>query len=155
MVRIFVAALAIGMLLSGAAMAQTKKAAADGKEPPACSAIKFRPVPSGMADGEQDAGLYKSRFGTIMVRANVKGGEAQDYFVVVNGKKPQAIAGGPPAHVAECLKEKKIAAPMKVSTGPCAGSALHVVIDRSHGQKVMMLIARDAREWKMCSASAV
>ena len=155
MVRIFVAALAIGMLLSGAAMAQTKKAAADGKEPPSCSAIKFRPVPSGMADGEQDAGLYKSRFGTIMVRANVKGGEAQDYFVVVNGKKPQAIAGGPPAHVAECLKEKKIAAPMKVSTGPCAGSALHVVIDRSHGQKVMMLIARDAREWKMCSASAV
>jgi len=101
MVRIFVAAFAIGVLVSGAAVAQTKKAAVDGKVPPACSAIKFRPVPSGMADGEQDAGLYKSRFGTIMVRATVKGGEAQDYFVVVNGKKPQAIAGGPPAHVAD------------------------------------------------------
>jgi hypothetical protein len=154
MVRLLVTALAVGLMLSGAAAAQTKKAA-DGKEPPACSAIKFRPVPSGMADGEQDAGLYKSRFGTIVVRANVKGGEPQDYFVVVNGKKPQAIAGGPPAHVADCLKAKKIGAAPKLAGGPCVGSALHVVIDRSHGQKVMMLIARDGRDWKLCSASTV
>ena len=155
MVRIGVAVLAIGLLLSGGAAAQTKKAPADGKEPPACAAIKFRPIPSGMADGEQDAGLYKSRFGQITVRANVKGGEPQDYFVVVNGKKPRPIAGGPPAHVADCLKAKNIAAPLKLSTGPCAGSSLHVVVDRSHGQKVLLLLAREGREWKLCSASAV
>lgn len=147
MVRFLVVALAL-VLASGAASAQTK-------EPPTCAAIKFRPVPSGMADGEQDAGLYKSRFGTIIVRANVKGGEAQDYFVVVNGKKPPTVQGGPPAHVADCLKAKKIAAATKLSTGPCVGTALHVVIDRSRGQKVLMLIARDGREWKICSASAV
>jgi hypothetical protein len=154
MLKYLVIGVAVSLLAGGAAMAQTKKTA-DGKEPPACAAIKFRPVPSGMADGEQDAGLYKSRFGSIVVRANVKGGEPQDYFVVVNGKRPQAIAGGPPASVESCLKAKKIAAPMKLSTGACTGQSLHVVIDRAQSQKVLLLIARDGREWKMCSASSV
>ena len=148
MLRYFVAVLAIGVLASGAASAQTK-------EPPSCAAIKFRPVPSGMADGEQDAGLYKSRFGQITVRANVKGGEPQNYFVVVNGKKPQAVSGDVPAYVADCLKAKHINAPLKLASGSCTGSALHVVIDRSHGQKILLLIARDGRDWKLCSASTV
>src|SRR5262249_57282546 len=41
------------------AIAATKPPA--GKAPPACAAITFRAVPSGMTDGEQQAGMYKSR----------------------------------------------------------------------------------------------
>jgi len=29
------------------------------KEPPTCAAIGFRPLPSGLSDGDQDAGVYK------------------------------------------------------------------------------------------------
>ena len=33
--------------------------------------LTFRPVPPGLTDGEQDAGLYKSRFGKIALKAEV------------------------------------------------------------------------------------
>src|ERR687883_1947074 len=84
----FVGAALLGAVaLSSAAMPAT---AAVQKGPPSCAAIKFRPVASGMQDGEQDAGLYKSRFGKIELRATVKQGEAQDYFIVSNGQKAGA-----------------------------------------------------------------
>ena len=64
----------IGLLsLAGASLALPLQAQS-AKEPPSCAAIKFRAVPSGMTDGEQDAGLYKSRFGRIELKATVKTG---------------------------------------------------------------------------------
>lgn len=136
------------------AQAQTKKAD-EGGGPPACSAIKFRPVPPGMSDGEQDAGLYKSRYGRIVVKTNVKNGDAEGYFVELNGKKLAPIATGAPASAEACLKEKKITVALKPDSGACVGSHLQVVIDRSQSQKVMMLVVRKDKGWIMCQVAAV
>src|SRR5215472_5553410 len=67
------------------------------KGPPPCGALTFRPVPPGMADGEQQAGMYRSRFVSLAVKATVKQGEPIDYFVVAGGKR----IGGAPATLPE------------------------------------------------------
>src|SRR5689334_6042589 len=95
------------------------------KEPPSCAAIRFRPLTSGMQDGEQDAGLYKSRFGKLEVRATVKGGEAQDYYVVANGKKLTPVSGGLPKSAASCAQQKKMPTPAsQAAASSCTGDAL-------------------------------
>lgn len=126
-------------------------AAAADKEPPSCAAITFRPVPSGLTDGEQDAGLYKSRFGKIEVKATVKSGEAQNYFVVVNGKPLSALTGGLPASVSSCAKAKRFAA---VGNPPaiCMGDKLAVVIDHAGDKRYVLFYAHHNGEWHFCSA---
>src|SRR5690348_13118306 len=46
-----------------------------------CAAIAFHPVAPGTADGQQEAGFYKSRLGRIEVRASVRGGTVTRYYV--------------------------------------------------------------------------
>ena len=94
--------IASGALVVLMGLASPALAAAPEKTPPACAAIAFRPVASGMTDGDQDAGLYRSRFGRMVLKATVKGGEAQDYHVEVDGKQP-AAAASPPAGLASWL----------------------------------------------------
>ena len=60
------------------------------KEPPACAAVSFRPVVPDATDGEHDAGVYKSRFGRIVVKGVVKGGRAENHYVTVNNNRPGA-----------------------------------------------------------------
>src|SRR5262249_28773835 len=121
------------MVVLGAAVAGGAGAA--DKEPPKCAAIAFRPVPSGMTDGEQDAGLYKSRFGKVEVRATVKQGEAQNYYVVVNGKPLSPLAGGVPKSAESCAQTKKMGAPGK-ATDACTGQRFTTVIDSNAQQKL-------------------
>ena len=45
-----------------------------GKAAPSCAALAFRPVPAGASDGEQSAGMYRSRFARLELRASVKSG---------------------------------------------------------------------------------
>jgi hypothetical protein len=144
-VRIFVAALIVFGLPRALAVA-----AAD-KEPPACAALTFRPVPSGLTDGEQNAGLYKSRFGRIEVVASVKGGEAQTYYVAVNGKPPTAISGALPKSIVDCAKAKRLGA---VGAPPehCLGDKLAVLIDHSGDRRYVLLYAHRGSEWQFCSA---
>ncbi|HEX9534502.1 MAG TPA: hypothetical protein VF924_03465, partial [Stellaceae bacterium] len=72
---------AIGLALALAAF----PAEAATKAAPACSAISFRPLPPGMPDGEQQAGMYKSRHGRLELRAEVKQGNPSDYYVTSAG----------------------------------------------------------------------
>lgn len=121
------------------------------KEPPACAAITFRPVPSGLSDGEQNAGLYKSRFGRIEVMATVKSGEAVDYFVNVNGKRPDAIAGKLPESISTCAKAKRLG-PVGNPPEQCLGDKLAVLIDHTGTQRYVLLYAHRGSEWHFCSA---
>ncbi|HXZ01351.1 MAG TPA: hypothetical protein VEI03_15235 [Stellaceae bacterium] len=132
-------------------VAAVDAARAADKEPPACAALTFRPVPSGLSDGEQNAGLYKSRFGRIEVMATVKNGEAVDYAVNVNGKPPSAIAGALPASVATCAKAKRLGA---IGNPPdhCIGDKLAVLIDHTGAQRYVLLYAHRGNEWHFCSA---
>ena len=144
-VRLFIAASAALCLPGAFALG------AAAKEPPACAALTFRPVPSGSSDGEQNAGLYKSRFGRIEVVASVKNGEAQTYYVSVNGKPPAAISGAVPKGVADCAKAKRLGV---IGTPPeqCLGDRLAVLIDHSGDRRYVLLYAHRGSEWQFCSA---
>jgi len=121
------------------------------KEPPACAAITFRSVPSGLADGEQNAGRYKSHFVRVDVMATVKHGEAQTYYVEVNGKPPPALTGPPPKSVETCAKAKRLGA---IGTPPerCTGDRLAVLVDHIADKRYVLLYAHHGGEWHFCSA---
>lgn len=126
-----------------AALAQAKK------EPPACALISFRALPEGVGEGEQDAGLYKSRFGRINVKGTVKNGRAENYFVTVNGKKLDAAAN-PPASVASCAQQKRMPTP-GAAQAACTGSRLRVLVDRAGDKRYIVLYALDGKKWTTCS----
>jgi hypothetical protein len=132
-------------------------AAAATREPPACSAMTFRPIASGLNDGVQNAGLYKSRFGRIEVKANVKGGAAQGYFVEIDGKPPTAVAAADlPKNVTECAKLKRMSAPDKPED-PCLGDRLAVLTSHSGDKRYTLLYGHEghgAEAWHFCSAGA-
>jgi hypothetical protein len=120
------------------------------KEAPACAAIGFRSLPSGLTDGDQDAGLYKSRFGRITVTGTVKGGQVEGYYVTVDGTRPPD-AGTLPASVASCAAAKHMPAPGKPETS-CVGDRLQVLIDHSGAKRYVLLYARQSGKWGLCSA---
>jgi hypothetical protein len=124
--------------------------AADNKPPPACAALTFRPVTPGLTDGEQDAGLYKSRFGKIALKAEVRNGAPLNYFVEVNGKPPTTLMGALPESVAICAKAKRLGA---VGDRPpaCLGDRFAVLVDHTGEQRYILLYAHDRDEWRFCS----
>ncbi|HZU89515.1 MAG TPA: hypothetical protein VE993_09690 [Stellaceae bacterium] len=131
----------------------THKAAAHrmaAKGPPACAAISYRPLPAGAGDGEQQAGIYKSRFVTLALRAEVKGGQASDYYVVA-GDKRLADAGAVPEAVARCAAVKKLPPP-KSALAPCAGERFRVLVAHSGKERLAALYALDGNTWRFCNA---
>ncbi len=128
---------------------------AQQKTPPACAAIDFRPVADGMSDGEQEAGMYKSRFGRITVAGVVKNGKAEDYVMAFNGKKPEPVTSLPKS-VESCLSAKKVPAPpANAQAQACGGSKLRVVIDNSGGKKYALLYGLQGRSWRFCHAGQI
>lgn len=145
--------------LSAAAFALVGIAAlagpAEAKDPPACAAVSFRTIVPGGPDGEQDAGLYKSRFGKIEVKADVKGGQGTNYVMVLNGKRIEGPAT-PPKLSESCLKSKSVKIPFaKQAAGSCTGSRFRVVIDRSGGKAVAAFFGLQGDDWAYCSATTL
>lgn len=134
-----------------AAVAPLSSAWSQVKEPPSCAAISFRPLADGASDGEQDAGLYKSRFGRILVKGVVKGGKVETYFVTVNNARPTTAAL--PASTAACAAAKKLPAPGK-TVDVCLGERFQVLIDHAGDKRYVLLYARNAGTWQLCSAGA-
>ena len=128
-------------------------AATAAKGPPACSAIHFRPIAPGMADGVETAGLYRSRFiGLLEVKANVKGGQPESYYVTVNDK-PLGEARSLPKSAASCASSKHLPAP-GAPAGACTGDRLTVLIDHGGDKRYVLLYARQGASWQFCSAGA-
>jgi hypothetical protein len=124
--------------------------AAQASQPPNCAAIAFRPILSRSGDGEQDAGLYKSRFGRIEVKAQVKDGVTQKYYVEINGKELGSVAGAPPESLAACASAKRLSAP-GVPDPECTGDQVTVLIDHSGEQRYVLLYVHRAGSWRFCS----
>jgi hypothetical protein len=141
--------LVAGVMLAGLAVAGA--AAATDKRPPQCAAIAFHPVSSGLTDGEHEAGLYKSHFGRIEVVAEVKGGEAQNYFVEFSGKPPKPAKDPLPQSVADCVKQKQLTTPTHAAV-PCMGDSFTVLIDHTGEQRYILLYGRSGKTWHFCSA---
>ncbi len=144
------------LLLAGGLMALAAQATpAEAKDPPSCAAISFRPLPSGTPDGEQETGLYKSRFGKIEVKADVKGGLATNYYMVLNGRKVDGPAT-PPKMSDACLTSKHVKLPFaKQAQGACTGSRFRVVVARCGAQPVAAVFGRPGADWAYCSATTL
>jgi hypothetical protein len=121
------------------------------KHPPACAAIAFQPVPSGLTDGEQEAGFYKSHIGRIELRATVKDGVAQNYFVEFGGKPLSPTPDALPPSVAACAKLKRLTAPTGPAT-PCTGDRFTVLIDHTGEHRYVLLYGHSGSAWHFCSA---
>jgi len=121
-----------------------------GKQPPSCAAITFRPIAAGMPDGQQDAGLYRSRFGLIEVKGMVKGGLATSYFVMFNNKKLDETAALP-ASVASCATSKHLPAPAKAADS-CTPDKFELVVNHAGDKRYFVLYGRQSGTWRVCSS---
>lgn len=125
--------------------------AANKKQPPACSAVSFRPLAGAMNDGQATAGHYRSRFGAIDLIGDVKGGQAT-YSVRVNNQPLKPLQGDIPKSSYSCLNSKHIKTPPQPAAGACTGSRFRVAVDSSAKQKLVMLFALQGDDWKLCEA---
>jgi hypothetical protein len=140
---------AVVFLVAGFAAMHEGRAATSGT-PPNCSAIAFRPILARTGDGEQDAGLYKSRYGRVEVKATVKDGTTQNYFVEINGQ-PLRTAASLPSSIALCAKAKRLPAPGTPDPA-CIGDQLQVLNVHNNDDRYVLLYAHRAGGWHFCSA---
>jgi hypothetical protein len=145
------AGLVLGLMAAGA-LAATKHPAEKG--PPACSALTFRAVASGASDGEQQAGFYRSRFGTLALHADIKQGQPVDYFVLADGKRLAAAPAALPGWAASCAAAKKLPPPAAAGTSPCAGQRFRVVLAHDGNERLALLYGFDGSAWHFCSAGS-
>lgn len=145
------AGMAVGMMALAAAAAPKHPSE---KGPPACAALTFRAVPAGAADGDQRAGYYRSRYGALALHADVKGGQATDYFVLADGKKLAAAPASLPDWAANCVEQKKMPKPAAAGTTPCTGQRFRAVLAHDDKQRLALLYAYDGSTWHYCSAGS-
>ena len=145
------AGVALAMIVVGASAAAKQPAA---KGPPACSALTFRAVASGAGDGDQQAGFYRSRYGTLALHADVKGGQPTDYFVLADGKKLAAAPAALPDWAASCAEAKKMPKPTTTGAAPCTGQHFRVVLAHDASQRLALLYGFDGSTWHFCSAGS-
>ena len=123
------------------------------KAPPACAAITFRPLPSGMTDGEQQAGMYKSRHARLALHAQVKQGEPIDYFVIAGGKRLAAGPASLPEAATSCAAAKKMPPPGTPASS-CTGQRFTVIVAHVGSERLAMLYALDGTAWRFCTAGS-
>lgn len=143
--------LGIGAALALAAVTPVAAAKPPGKAPPACAAITFRPLPQGMPDGEQQAGMYKSRHARLELRAEVKGGNPTGYYVTTGGKRVAAAPASLPEPAVSCAAAKKMPKP-EAPAASCTGQRFTVVVAHAGNQRLALLYAQEANSWRFCSA---
>jgi hypothetical protein len=141
----------IGLALAVAAFPAAAATKAPWKAAPACAAITFRPLPPGMSDGEQQAGMYKSRHGRLELRGEVKQGTPVDYYVTTGGKRIAAAPANLPGAAASCAAAKKMPKPESPASS-CTGQRFTVVVAHDGDQRLALLYGQDGSSWRFCSA---
>jgi hypothetical protein len=148
----FAVGIGLALILAAAAATAASKPPAQ-KTPPACAAITFRPLPSGMTDGEQQAGMYKSRHARLALHAEVKQGEPIDYFVIAGGKRLAAGPASLPEAATSCAAAKKMPPPGTPASS-CTGQHFTVVVAHAGNDRLAMLYALDGSSWRFCTAGS-
>jgi len=153
---VFVAGIAFAALFGLAASpgwAAAKPAhahATTAKSAPSCAALAFRPVPAGASDGEQSAGMYRSRFARLELRASVKSGAPANYYVMAGGTR-LASAQSVPAAVGNCATLKKMPMP-QAAADSCTGDRFTLVVSHADDKRYALLYGATGSSWKFCSA---
>jgi hypothetical protein len=142
-----VLAVALGVAASPA-WAAAKPAA--GKPAPSCAALAFRPVPAGASEGEQTAGMYRSRFARLELRARVQNGAPANYYIVAGGTRLAAAQGLPEA-AADCAILKKMPKP-QAATDSCTGDRFTMVVAHAGDKRYALLYAASGSNWRFCNA---
>ena len=129
---------------------------AGGKPPPAkqapvCSALAFRALPAGSGEGEQTAGLYKSRLARFELRATVQNGAPANYYLVANGSRLSVAKGSLPAAADSCAVAKKMPKPDMVAAS-CNGERFSLVIAHAGNERYALLYGGEGATWKYCGA---
>jgi hypothetical protein len=104
-----------------------------------------------MPDGEQQAGMYKSRNGRLELRAEVKQGNPSDYYVTSAGKRVAAAASSLPEAAVTCAAAKKMPNP-ETPASSCTGQRFKVVVAHSGDQRIALLYGQNGGSWHFCSA---
>ncbi len=138
--------------VTAAAAAKPPAKASAAKGPPACAAIVFRALPAAGSDGDQEAGMYRSRFSRLSLHATVKGGQASEYYVVANGKR-LAPPGELPASAASCAEKKRMPKPDNPMPA-CTGEKFTVVIHHAGNARLALLYALSGNSWHFCTAGS-
>jgi hypothetical protein len=138
-------------LVLAAALPAAAATKGPGKAPPACAAITFRPLPAGMADGEQQAGMYRSRHARIELRGDVKQGTPVEYYVTSGGKRVAAAPANLPEAAVSCAAVKKLPKP-EAAASSCTGQRFTVVVAHAGAQRLALLYGQDGGGWHFCSA---
>jgi hypothetical protein len=141
-----VLAVALGVAASPA-WAAAKPAA--GKPAPSCAALAFRPVPAGASDGEQTAGMYRSRFARLELRASVQNGAPANYYIVAGGTRLAAAQGLPEA-AADCAILKKMPKP-QAAVDTCTGDRFTMVVAHAGDKRYALLYAASGSNWRFCN----
>ena len=149
------AVVGIGLVLASfasLAAPKTHPKPATGKAAPACAALVFQPLPSGTSDGEQVAGVYKSRFARLELNGTVQNGAPLNYYLSANGKR---ISGGAQVSqaAADCAASKKMPKP-GASQSSCTGEKFTAVLAHAGDKRVALLYALNGGTWKFCDAGA-
>jgi hypothetical protein len=144
------AGLALGRV-AVAALAAPKHRAEQG--PPPCGALTFRAIASGASEGEQQAGFYRSRYGTLALHAEVKGGQPTDYFVLADGKRLAAAPATLPDWATSCAAAKKLPKP-DAGAASCTGERFRVVLAHAGNERLALLYGLGGTTWKYCRAGS-
>jgi hypothetical protein len=104
-----------------------------------------------MADGGQQAGMYRSRNGRLELRADVKQGTPVDYYVTTGGKRITAAPASLPEAAASCAAAKKMPKP-EAPASSCTGQRFTVVVAHAGDQRLALLYGQDSNSWHFCSA---
>lgn len=144
-------AIILGMGLTLAFAAPGEAAKGPGKAAPGCSAIRFRSLPPGTPDGDQPAGMYKSRHGRLELRAEVKQGTPVGYYVTSAGKRIGAVDSSLPEAAMTCAAAKKMPKPDSPGSS-CTGQRFTVVVAHAGDQRFALLYGEDGGSWHFCSA---
>ena len=144
----------LGLAVAGPASFAAQKSGLDPRAAaaPGCAALVFRPLPSGTSDGEQTAGVYKSRFARLELNGTVQNGTPTNYYLSANGKR---IAGGAqvPQAAADCATSKKMPKPGSPQSS-CTGEKFTAVAAHAGDKRVALLYALSGGTWKFCDAGA-
>jgi hypothetical protein len=143
----------LALAASGTFAAHKPAANAAAKPAPSCAALAFRPLPAGTPDGEQTAGMYKSRRARLELHGTVQNGAPANYYLVANGARIAAVAQTLPPAAGDCAVAKKMPRP-DAAAASCTGDKFTVVVAHAGDKRFALLYAQNLGAASFCGAGS-